>query len=132
MIKIIYNLINYQSKIFQIINTIVFFVAIPFMIVWIVLAFAGICTMKVGYPSFANNIYYTVNKTTAVNGYNEGDILTVKSDGAENVKSGYIVCVEYNDKGNKSLHLLKVTETLGSNPNIQLKVIYYLYKCSFC
>ena len=64
------------------------------MILWIVLAFAGICTAKQHYPSFANNIYYTVNDSTGIEGYDNGTILVVKSAGAEQTSIGSIVCIE--------------------------------------
>ena len=116
--------IKERSELYRRLNTIVFYVAIPFMIVWIILAFAGVCTIKVGYTSFANNIYYTVNDTTAINGYNKGEVLVVKAAGAEDAKIGSVVCVEFVNINNnkKSLHLLRVTEKLGSNGNYTLRV----------
>ena len=108
-----------RGPVFRKLNTIVFYLAIPFMIIWAVLAFGGICSTKVGHTSFANTVYYKVNKETALDGYSNGTILSVKAASLADVKKNDKICVEFRNKetGVKELHLLEISSVSISAGN---------------
>ncbi len=105
--------IKERSPLFKKLNNIVFYMAIPFMLVWALLAFSGICTSKVGHTSFANLIYYKVAEDIAVDeGYKTGSVRVVKEVDLSDIKEGDIICVEYRRAdGVKDLQFHRVTTT---------------------
>lgn len=119
--------IKERSPLFKKLNNIVFYVAIPFMLVWAVLAFGGVCTAKVGHTSFANNIYYKVNNQTSIDGYKNGNVLSIRSSSLSDVKVDDVIAIQFTNKetGNKTIQLVHVTSVSPDATNLNAITITF-------
>ena len=124
--------IKERSETYKKLNSIVFYIAIPLMVLWTIIAFGGICTRKVGYTSFANNVYYTLKQDISITEYKKGDMLTIRNAELFDVTKGDIVCFELIDETGRDvdLYFLEVCSSSSSinaavEPSITVRTDVY-------
>ena len=112
--------IKERSALYKKVNSIVFYVAIPFMLLWAIMAFGGICTARVGYTSFGNNLYYKVHEQT-VSDYKVGNTVTIRGIEASDIEINDVVCFEFTDltTGEKHLYLVRVSDSSSITSSVQ-------------